>query len=204
MTTRFTTLTAIALAYEPINVDTDQIIPARFLKFPRSAGYGRFLFHDLRFADDGSELPDFVLNREPFRRAQILVGNSNFACGSSREGAVYALADHGIRAVIAPSFSDIFFNNCLKNGVVPARLPAEVCVRLREEIAAQPGIELTVDLEALQVREPDGSAHAFSIDAFFREMMLAGVDEIGLTRGMLAEIEAFEAEYARTAPWVAA
>lgn len=204
MTTRFTRLTAVALAYEPINVDTDQIIPARFLKFPRSEGYGRFLFHDLRFADDGSELPDFVLNREPFRNAQILVGNDNFACGSSREGAVYAFADYGIRALIAPSFSDIFFNNCLKNGVVPARLPAPVCAHLRKLIAEKPGTPLTVDLEASRVVEPDGTTHVFTIDAFFREMMLAGVDEIGFTRGLIAEIEGFEKSYSREAPWVAA
>ena len=202
MTTQFTRLEAIAIPYEPINVDTDQIVPARFLKYSRADGYGKFLFHDLRFADDGSENPDFILNREPYRRAQILVGNINFACGSSREGAVYALADYGIRAVIAPSFSDIFFNNCLKNGVVPARLPADVCAKLRGRLVAHPGTTLAVDLETQLVHDPDGATHFFVIDEFFRGMMLKGVDEVGLTRTLLPDVEAFERDYALVAPWV--
>ncbi len=204
MTTQFTRLEAIALPYDPINVDTDQIIPARFLKYARADGYGRFLFHDLRFADDGSEKPDFILNREPYRRAQILVGNSNFACGSSREGAVYAFADYGIRALIAPSFSDIFFNNCLKNGVVPARLDAALCERMRERLTERPGTTLAVDLLRQEVIDMDGAAHRFVIDEFFRDMLLQGVDEIGLTRALTPEIEAFERAYAQDAPWVAA
>ena len=204
MTTQFTRLEAVALPYDPINVDTDQIIPARFLKYARADGYGRFLFHDLRFADDGSEKPDFILNREPYRRAQILVGNSNFACGSSREGAVYAFADYGIRALIAPSFSDIFFNNCLKNGVVPARLDAALCERMRERLAERPGTTLAVDLLRQEVIDMDGTAHRFVIDEFFRDMLLKGVDEIGLTRALTPEIEAFERAYAQDAPWIAA
>ncbi len=139
MTTQFTTLTAVAMPYAPINVDTDQIIPARFLRHSRSDGYGPFLFHDLRFRNDGSEQPDFILNQAPYRRARILVGNTNFACGSSREGAVYALYDYGFRSVIAPSFSDIFFNNCMKNGVVPVRLADEVCAKLRALVETKPG-----------------------------------------------------------------
>jgi 3-isopropylmalate/(R)-2-methylmalate dehydratase small subunit len=193
---QFTTLTAIAVPYEPINVDTDQIIPARFLKYPRKDGYGQFLFRDLRFRDDGAEVLDFILNREPYRRARILVANTNFGCGSSREGAVYAFFDAGYRAVIAPSFSDIFFNNCLKNGVVAARLGDEVCARLRAALAARPGLELTVDLERQLVIAPDGTAHGFEIDAFFRDMMLKGVDEVGLTLGLMPEIERFERGYA--------
>lgn len=203
MSMQFTVLAAIAVPFDAINLDTDQIIPARFLKYSRADGYGRFLFHDLRFADDGSEKADFILNREPWRQAKILVGNANFACGSSREGAVYAFADYGIRAVIAPSFSDIFFNNCLKNGVVPARLPDEVCARLRAQLAAAPGTQLSVDLERQVVIDPAGTAHGFVIDEFFRDMMLKGVDEVGLTRDLLPQIEAFERDYAPDAPWIA-
>ena len=186
MKEKFTSLTAIAAPYEPVNVDTDQIIPARFLKVPRKDGYGKFLFHDLR------EVPAFVLNRAPFDRAGILVANANFGSGSSREGAAYAFRDAGFRALIAPSFGDIFFNNCLKNGIVPARLPADVCQQMRRRLAEAPGTEVTVDLEAQLV---DGK-HRFVIDPFFRELLLNGMDEIGLTLSMLPEIEAFERAYA--------
>jgi 3-isopropylmalate/(R)-2-methylmalate dehydratase small subunit len=199
---RFTTLTAMAAPYDPINVDTDQIVPARFLKYPRSGGYGQFLFHDLRLRDDGTEIAAFVLNREPFRQAKILVGNANFGCGSSREGAVYALFDRGFRCVIAPSFGDIFFQNCQKNGVVPVRLAENICEHLRQTLKASPGAMLTVDLEKLAVIEPDGTPHAFQLDAFGREMMLKGVDEVGLTLSLVGDIEAFEARYAAEAPWI--
>lgn len=201
MAERFIRLTAVAAPYEPTNVDTDQILPARFLKYPRSGGYGGFLFHDLRRREDGSESADFVLNREPYRRARIFVGNANFGCGSSREGAAYAFFDYGIRSVIAPSFSDIFFNNCLKNGIVPARLPDAVCRQLRELLAAKPGTELTVDLERERVLRPDGTAYAFAIDPFFRDMLLQGVDELGITLGLMPEIEAFERRYGEEMSW---
>jgi 3-isopropylmalate/(R)-2-methylmalate dehydratase small subunit len=182
---QFTRITAIAAPYEPVNVDTDQIIPARYLKVPRKDGYGSFLFHDLR------EDPGFILNRAPYDKARILVANENFGSGSSREGAAYAFFDAGYRAVIAPSFGDIFFNNCLKNGIVPARLPSEVCDSLRKTLVEKPGTEITVDLETQLV---DGK-HAFVVDPFFREMLLKGLDEIGLTLSMLPEIEAFERNY---------
>jgi 3-isopropylmalate/(R)-2-methylmalate dehydratase small subunit len=182
---KFIRLTAIAAPLDARNVDTDQIVPARFLKNPRGAGWGKFLFHDLR------EDPGFVLNRAPYDRARILVANDNFGCGSSREGAAYAFHDAGFRAIVAPSFGDIFFNNCLKNGIVPARLPAAACDELRRRLVEAPGTELAVDLEAQLV---DGR-HAFAVDAFFREMLLNGVDEIGLTLSMLPEIEAFERAY---------
>jgi 3-isopropylmalate/(R)-2-methylmalate dehydratase small subunit len=195
MAEQFTTLTAIAAPYEPVNVDTDQIIPARFLKYPRKDGYGKFLFHDVR------ENPAFVLNRPPYDKAQILVANANFGCGSSREGAAYALYDCGIRSVIAPSFGDIFFNNCLKNGIVPARLPEAVCAALRKTVADQPGTEITVDLVAQKVAAA-GNAYPFTVDPFFREMLLKGVDEIGLTLSLSSEIETFEKAYLKDAPWV--
>ena len=195
MAEKFTTLTAIAAPYDPVNVDTDRIIPARFLKFPRKDGYGRFLFHDVR------EEPGFVLDRAPFDRARILVANANFGCGSSREGAAYAFHDAGFRSVIAPSFGDIFYNNCMKNGIVPVRLPDDECARLRYLLAENPGTELTIDLVAQKVVEMGGKEHPFKIDAFHREMLLKGVDELGLTLSLLPEIEAFERDYARAAPW---
>ena len=201
MAAQFTTLTAVAAPYDPVNVDTDQIIPARFLKVQRGKDYGRLLFHDLRFGEDGAENPAFVLNRAPYRAARIFVANANFGCGSSREAAAYAFYDQGFRSVVAPSFGDIFYNNCLQNGIVPVRLPEATCARLRGMLADKPGNELTVDLVALRVVEPDGTAHAFTVGAFFRELLLRGVDEIGLTLSFANEIEAFERAYAEAAPW---
>ena len=192
---KFETLTAIAAPYEPVNVDTDQIVPARFLKFPRQDGYGKFLFHDVR------EDPGFVLNRAPFDQARILVANANFGCGSSREGAAYAFHDAGFRSVIAPSFGDIFYNNCMKNGIVAVRLSDSACAALRRLLGNNPGTELTVDLLAQEVREPAGDVHRFAIGAFYREMLLKGVDELGLTLSLMPEIEAFERAYAREVPW---
>ena len=201
MAAQFTTLTAVAAPYDPVNVDTDQIIPARFLKVQRGKDYGRLLFHDLRFGEDGAANPAFVLNRAPYRGARILVANANFGCGSSREAAAYAFYDQGFRSVIAPSFGDIFYNNCLQNGIVPVRLPEATCARLRGMLADKPGTELTVDLVDSRVLEPDGTAHAFTVGAFFRELLLRGVDEIGLTLSFASEIEAFERAYAEAAPW---
>lgn len=191
----FETFTAVAAPYEPVNVDTDQIVPARFLKFPRQDGYGKFLFHDVR------EDPGFVLNRTPFDQARILVANANFGCGSSREGAAYAFHDAGFRSVIAPSFGDIFYNNCMKNGIVPVRLSDAACAALRLLLRNNPGTQLTVDLVAREVREPGGDVHRFAIGEFYREMLLKGVDELGLTLSLMPEIEAFERAYGRAAPW---
>jgi 3-isopropylmalate/(R)-2-methylmalate dehydratase small subunit len=186
MAEKFTSITARAAAYEARNVDTDQIIPARFLKFPRAQGYGKFLFHDVRHE------PGFV----PLEGAQILVANANFGCGSSREGAAYAFHDAGFRSIIAPSFGDIFFRNCLKNGIVPVRLADALCAHLRAMLRETPATELTVDLESQLVVEPGGKAHPFSIDAFFRSMLLQGVDELGVTLSLMSDIEAFEKRYA--------
>ena len=195
MAEKFTRFTAVAAPYDPVNVDTDQIIPARFLKAPREKGYGGFLFHDAR------EQADFFLNHPVFAKAKILVGNANFGCGSSREGAAYALHDAGFRSVIAPSFGDIFFNNCMKNGIVPVRLDESTCSSLRQCLQQNPGAELTVDLPANKVTTPLGEL-AFSVPPFFREMLLEGVDEIGLTLSMLPQIEAFEKDYAASTPWL--
>lgn len=201
MAEQFTRLSAVAAPYDPINVDTDQILPGRFLKMPRADGYGQYLFHDVRRLPDGTQDPAFVLNQAPWRPAQIFVGNANFACGSSREGAAYAFRDAGFRCVVAPSFSDIFFNNCLRNGIVPVRLPEADCAALRAQLRAQPGSQITVDLQAQQLTAPDGRTHAFEIDEFFRQMMLQGMDEIALTRSLLDDIVAFEQAYHGRYPW---
>ena len=195
MAEKFTRFTAVAAPYDPVNVDTDQIIPARFLKYPRSQGYGQFLFHDLR------EEPGFILNTPPFDQAKILVANANFGCGSSREGAPYALHDAGFRSIVAPSFGDIFFNNCMRNGIVPVRLDDETCLSIRNALRKQPGSEITVDLQAQKVATPAGE-FVFAIDPFYREMLLEGVDELGLTLSMLPQIEAFEKSIAASTPWL--
>jgi 3-isopropylmalate/(R)-2-methylmalate dehydratase small subunit len=183
------------------NVDTDQILPARFLQRPRSEGHGPVLFHDMRFDAAGKPQPEFPLNRPAWTGARILVARRNFGAGSSRESAVYALVDYGVRCVIAPSFGDIFFNNCMKNGIVPVRLEEKRCTALREALKKHPGGEITVDLQASKVATPIGEFE-FSVPPFFREMLLEGVDEIGLTLSMLPRIEAFEKDYAASMPWL--
>ena len=193
----FTVLTGVAAPLQRENVDTDLIIPIKRLVSLEHVDLGHWAFEAIRYRPDGTENPDFVLNQPAFRGASILIAGRNFGCGSSREGAVVAIRGMGIRCVIAPSFGDIFFNNCLKNGIVPARLPAETCRDLRQRVTQAPGTELTVDLETQLV---DGE-HPFSVDPFFREMLLKGVDEIGLTLTMLPEIEAFERAYAGKASW---
>jgi len=183
------------------NIDTDQIIPGRFLKADRSKGYGNFLFHDLRFDAEGHEKPGFILNREPFREAPILVTDDNFGCGSSREGAVYALQDYGIRALIGTSFGDIFYSNCLKNGILPVRLDAELMRQLRGLLEGEEGAAIDIDLTALQVTFPDGSVHAFEVDPFWRTCLLEGVDDLQLTLRHSDQIEGFIADYSRAYPW---
>jgi 3-isopropylmalate/(R)-2-methylmalate dehydratase small subunit len=198
----FTRLTAVAAPLGLAHVDTDRIIPARFLRQPRSAGYGAFLFHDLRRGPDGSPDPDFVLNRSAFRDARILVAAENFGCGSSREGAVWALLGAGIRAVLAPSFGDIFRENALQNGLLPVVLPAAVLGGWRATLLAAPGAEVTVDLPRQVVRGPQGDEHAFQIDAFRKEGLLTGRDDIALTLDHEAAIRAFEARRRTELPWL--
>lgn len=186
-----------------VNCDTDQIIPGRFLKADRAQGYGQFLFHDIRRDADGTLDPAFALNRLDAASATILLVGDNFGCGSSREGAVYALVDHGIRALIAPGFGDIFYNNALKNGLVPVRLPAPVCDALAAHLAAHPQDPVTVDLEAGQVTLPgDLGAHTITIEPFARDCILRGLDEIELTLTHLDQIEAFEAARIAANPWL--
>lgn len=193
----FTTLTAVAVPLDLVNVDTDRIIPARFLRQPRSAGYEKYLFHDLREGDR-----DFVLDRPAYRGAQILVAADNFGCGSSREGAVWALAGTGLRAWIAPSFGDIFLENSFKNGVLAIVLPGARVAELRAALAAAPGATITIDLAAQTVSGPDGRIDRFEIDPFRKECLLAGLDEIDLTLRHEGAIAAYEERRRRERPWL--
>jgi len=198
----FTSLTAVAAPLDLTNVDTDRIVPARFLRKAKGPEYGRYLFHDLRFTPDGAEEPSFVLNQRPYRGAQILVTGDNFGCGSSREMAVWALDAYGIRVVVAPSLGDIFHQNCFKNGLLPVILPAPTTGTLRHALHAHPGATLSVDLATQTVVAPDGLAHRFEIDPFRKQMLLTGQDEIALTRGWERQIAEFEMRQAAEAPWV--
>jgi len=199
----FSTLTAVAAPIDLANIDTDRIIPARFLRKPRGApGYATFLFHDVRFNADGSEKPEFVLNQAPYRGAKILVVAENFGCGSSREMAVWVLEAYGIRSVIAPSLGDIFHQNCYKNGLLPVILPADIVAALRRQLHARPGAMITVDLDPQTVTAPDATPHRFDVDPFRKEMLLTGRDETGLTLGFEGRIREFEARHAREMSWV--
>ena len=199
----FTRLTGVAAPIDLPNIDTDRVIPARFLRKPQgSAGYDRYLFHDVRFDADGAERPEFVLNQAPYRPATIVVAAENFGCGSSREAAVWALMAYGIRVVIAPSLGDIFHQNCLKNGLLPVILPAETVADVRRQLHARPGAAITADLETQTVTAPDGAAHRFEIEAFAREMLLTGQDEIALTLGYEPQIRAFETRHHTNSPWL--
>ena len=193
----FTRLEAVAAPLDIANVDTDRIIPARFLRLPRSAGYHNYLFHDLR------EAGGFVLDDPAYRSAKILVAAENFGCGSSREGAVWALAGAGLRAWIAPSFGDIFFENSFKNGVLPVILPALRVRQIRQLLAARPGSKLVIDLAAQTVALPEGSLEHFEVDPFRKECLLKGWDEIDLTLQHEAAIAAYEARQRSETPWLA-
>ena len=198
----FTRVTAVAAPIDLPNIDTDRIIPARFLRKAQNPGYGRFLFHDVRFAPDGSERPEFVLNQPAYRGAKVIVAAENFGCGSSREGAVWALDGYGIRSVIAPSLGDIFHQNCFKNGLLPVILPSAATASLRQQLHDTPGATLTVDLQTQTVTAPDGTEHRFEIDPFRKQMLLTGQDEIALTLGHEALIRAFEERHRHRMPWL--
>ena len=187
------------------NIDTDRVIPVRFLRKLRSdkAGYDPYLFHDMRFDNDGREKSDFVLNQPAYRKAGILVAGANFGCGSSREGAVYALLDYGIRAVIAPSFGDIHYANELQNGMLPVILPEEICRGLRDQLRAKPGATLAIDLPAQTVTDTEGTVHPFTIDPVYKERLLKGLDDIGLVLENTPAIESFEHDYHAQRPWLA-
>jgi 3-isopropylmalate/(R)-2-methylmalate dehydratase small subunit len=198
----FARLDATAVPMGVPNVDTDQIIPARFLWRKRNDGWGHLLFHDLRFDDAGAPKPEFVLNRDGYRDARILMADRNFGCGSSRETAVWALYDFGIRAVVAPSFGDIFFNNSFQNGLLPVVLPDERVAALRAMLERSPGSRLVVDLETQELAAPDGTIDRFEIDPFRKTCLLAGTDEISFTLGHREQIAAFENAYESKIGWL--
>ena len=199
---KFETLTGVAAPLPLINIDTDMIIPKQFLKTIKRSGLGVNLFDEMRFDDDGNEIPDFVLNQPAYRNAEILVAGDNFGCGSSREHAPWALLDFGIRAVIAPSFADIFHNNCFKNGILPIVLPQEQVDVIMQEAQKGENARITVNLEEQTVTITDGTAYAFEVDSFKKHCLLEGLDDIGLTMEKAASIDAFEAEAAQARPWV--
>jgi len=199
---KFTTLRGVAAPLPMINVDTDMIIPKQFLKTLARSGLGQNLFTEMRFEADGEEKPDFVLNREPYRKAEILVSGENFGCGSSREHAAWALLDFGIRCVIAPSFADIFYNNCFKNGVLPIALPKEQIDALMADAEKGANAIVTIDLEKQEITRPDGEAVPFEIDAFRRHCLLNGLDDIALTLDKGDQITAFEKQQEAQRPWL--
>jgi 3-isopropylmalate/(R)-2-methylmalate dehydratase small subunit len=199
----FTRLTGVAVPIDLPNIDTDRVIPARFLrKAQGSAGYDRYLFHDVRFNADGSEKPEFVLNQPAYRPATVVVAAENFGCGSSREAAVWALMAYGIRVVIAPSLGDIFHQNSLKNGLLPVILPADTVAAMRGQLHTRPGATITADLPTQTVTAPDGATHRFDIEPFAKQMLLTGQDEIALTLGYENHIRAFEDRHRTATPWL--
>ena len=202
MIEKFKSLNTVGVTLDRGNVDTDAIIPARYLKTLKRTGLGVGLFLAWRYDAKGVELPDFPLNRPAYRGGAVLVAGENFGCGSSREHAVWALMDFGFRAVIAPSFSDIFQSNCLKNGLLPVTLPAAEVRSLIDALLAAPGGKVEVDLPAQTVRGPNGDVHRFAIDPFAKKCLLEGLDEIGLTLASAAEIDRYERERKKKTPWL--
>ncbi|MEX2519528.1 MAG: 3-isopropylmalate dehydratase small subunit [Paracoccaceae bacterium] len=200
---KFDKLTGVAAPLPLINIDTDMIIPKQFLKTIKRTGLGKNLFDEMRFDSDGAEKPDFVLNRPAYRNATIIVAGENFGCGSSREHAPWALLDFGIRCVIAPSFADIFYNNCFKNGILPIALPQEEIDKLLDDAGRGANAVLTIDLESQTISGPDGGEIAFEVDAFRKHCLMNGLDDIGLTMEKSADIGAFEAARAERQPWLA-
>ena len=198
---KFTELTGIAAPLPMINVDTDMIIPKQFLKTIKRTGLGKNLFDEMRYDDSGEEIPDFVLNKPAYRSAQILVAGENFGCGSSREHAPWALLDFGIRCVIAPSFADIFYNNCFKNGILPITLPQEDIDKLMDDAERGANATVTVDLVNQEIRGPDGGCITFELDAFRKQCLLEGLDDIGLTMKHADAIQAYESAQAEKRPW---
>jgi 3-isopropylmalate/(R)-2-methylmalate dehydratase small subunit len=198
---KFTKLTGIAAPMNMINIDTDQIIPKLHLRTIKRTGLGKVVFEELRFNTDGSEKPEFVLNQEPYRKAQIIVAGDNFGCGSSREHAPWALLDFGISCVIAPSFADIFYNNCFKNGILPIALPQEDVDKLMDDAARGANAVVTIDLEKQEITGPDGGRVTFDIDPFRKHCLLNGLDDIGLTMQKSAAIDVFEAKRKQAQPW---
>jgi 3-isopropylmalate/(R)-2-methylmalate dehydratase small subunit len=199
---KFTTLTGVAAPLPMINVDTDKIIPKQYLKTIERKGLGKGLFDEMRYRDDGAENPDFVLNKPAYRQAKILVAGENFGCGSSREHAPWAILDFGITCVIAPSFADIFYNNCFKNGILPIKLPPADVAKLMDDAERGANAIITIDLEKQEIRGPDGGCIRFEIDPYRKHLLLNGLDDIGLTLQKSTSIDAFEAKRQAAQPWL--
>ena len=199
---KFVKLTGIAAPLPMINIDTDMIIPKQYLKTILRTGLGTALFAEMRYDEEGKENADFVLNKPAYREATILVAGDNFGCGSSREHAPWALLDFGIRCVIAPSFADIFYNNCFKNGILPITLPQEDVDKLLDDAERGANARITVDLENQTINGPDGGTLHFEIDPFRKHCLLNGLDDIGLTLEKAAAIDSFEGKLGETRPWV--
>jgi 3-isopropylmalate/(R)-2-methylmalate dehydratase small subunit len=198
----FKTLTAAAAPLPMINVDTDMIIPKQFLKTIKRTGLGAALFHEMRTNPDGSENPDFVLNKPAYKHAKILVAGANFGCGSSREHAAWALLDFGFRVVCAPSFADIFYNNCFKNGILPIALPQDIIDKLMDDAERGANAVVTIDLEKQEIRGPDGGTAKFEIDPFRKQCLMNGWDDIDLTLRNETKISEFESRRAKEASWL--
>lgn len=198
---KFTKLTGVAAPLPIVNIDTDMIIPKDYLKTIRRTGLGAGLFAEMRYREDGSENPDFILNKPAYRAARIVVAGANFGCGSSREHAPRALADFGIRCVISTSFADIFYNNCFKNGILPIKVSPEELEKFTEDASCGANATLSVDLETMQIHRPDGGVIRFELDGFRRHCLLHGLDDIGLTMQKSSKIEAFERRNAQEHPW---
>src|SRR3954469_6237444 len=199
---KFTTLTGVAAPMPMINIDTDKIIPKQHLKTIARTGLGKALFDEMRYKNDGSENPDFILNKPAYRKAKILVAGENFGCGSSREHAPWALLDFGIRCVIAPSFADIFYGNCFKNGTLPIKLPQAEVDKLMDDAERGANAVISIDLEKQEIRGPDGGCIKFEIDPFRKQCLLNGWDDIGLTMRSEATISDYEARHRIQAPWL--
>jgi 3-isopropylmalate/(R)-2-methylmalate dehydratase small subunit len=198
----FTQLTGVAAPLPMINVDTDMIIPKQFLKTIQRTGLGKHLFDEMRYTTGGTEIPDFVLNRPAYRKAQILIAGENFGCGSSREHAPWALLDFGIRCVIAPSFADIFFGNCFKNGILPIVLPQSEIDKLLDDASRGANAVISIDLAKQEIRGPDGGCITFDVDPFRKQCLLNGWDDIGLTQRHQAAVDDYEARRKLAEPWL--
>ncbi len=199
---KFTTLTGVAAPLPIDNIDTDMIIPKQYLKTIKRTGLGAGLFAEMRYRDDGSENPDFVLNKPSYRKAAILVAGDNFGCGSSREHAPWALLDFGVRCVISTDFADIFYNNCFKNGILPIKVSREDLAKLMDDAERGANATLTVDLPAQEIRGPDGGVVRFEVDAFRKDRLIEGLDDIGLTMVETPAIAAYEEKSAAARPWL--
>ena len=199
---KFTELNGVAAPLKMINVDTDKIIPKQHLKTIKRSGLGKVLFDEMRYREDGSENPDFILNKPAYRQAKVLVAGENFGCGSSREHAPWALMDFGIRCVIAPSFADIFYGNCFKNGILPIKLPQEIVDRLMDDAERGANAIISIDLEKQEIKGPDGGTVKFEVDEFRKLCLLNGWDDIGLTMRAEDKITSFEQQQHVQAPWL--